>query len=79
MQVYPGLVSKWNHVLRTTPEIGSLLQPLEQTLRIEFMPALTGKSAATDSERDVFALPPCFGGLGLKNLVLRLLKNFLYL
>ena len=63
-----GLASKWNHIiLRTTPEIGSLLHPLEQTLRMEFIPALTGKPAPTDSERDMFALPPRLGGLGLKN------------
>ena len=71
-----GLASKWNHLLRTTPNIELLLQPLEQTLRMEFIPALTGRPAPTDSEREVFALPPRLGGLGLKNPITRALEEF---
>lgn len=62
-----GLASKWNHILRTTPEIEILLQPLKQTIRMEFIPTLTRKPAPTDSERDVFALPLELGGIGLSS------------
>ena len=62
-----GLANKWNYLFRTTSGIGEFLQPLEHILRTKFIPALTGRPPPTNSERDLFTLPPRLGGLGLKN------------
>ena len=60
-----GLTSKWTFLARTTPNIGDLLQPLEQVIRQKFLPALTGQNALNDTERDLLALPARMGGLGI--------------
>ena len=60
-----GLTSRWTFLARTTPNIGNLLQPLEEAIRHKFIPALTGQSALTDAERDLLALPARLGGLGI--------------
>ena len=50
----------------TTPDIAVILQPLEDTIRHVLIPTLTGQSP-NDTERDLFALPPQWDGLGLLN------------
>ena len=60
-----GLTSRWTFLVRTTPNIGNLLQPLEEAIRHKFLPALTGQSALPDAERDLLALPACLGGLSV--------------
>ena len=62
-----GLSSKWNFLSRTTPEIYLLLQPLEDTIRTQLFPKLTGREAPNDLERCLFALPARLGGLNLTN------------
>ena len=62
-----GLASRWIYVLRTIPGIADLLQPLEDVIRFVFIPALTGRAPPNDIERNLFALPPRWGGLGLCN------------
>ena len=57
--------SRWTFLARTTPNIGNLLQPLEEAIRLKFLPALTGKAAFSDDLRDLLALPVCLGGLGV--------------
>ena len=52
---------------RTIPNIGHLLQPLEELLRTKFIPSLTGRAAPSDLERELLALPAHLGGLGLLN------------
>ena len=52
---------------QTVPNIGNLLQPVENTLRQRFIPALTGRPAPSDTERELLALPARFGGLGSAN------------
>ena len=47
--------------------VARLLQPLEDVLRFVFTPALTGRAPPNDVERNLFALPPRWGGLGLYN------------
>ena len=63
-----GLSSRWTYVARTIPDIRDLLLPLEQVIRHRFLTSLTGRSAFSDAERDVMALPVCLGGLGITNL-----------
>ena len=54
-------------LIRTIPDVGDLLSPLEQAIRCRFIPALTGQTAVNDLERDLFALPARLGGLGIFN------------
>ena len=62
-----GLASRWIYVLRTVPGIADLLQPLEDVIRFVFIPALTGRAPPNDIKRNLFVLPPRWGGLGLCN------------
>ena len=62
-----GLASRWVYVARTIPNIGHLLQPLEELLRTKYIPTLTGRAAPSDLERELLALPARLGGLGLLN------------
>ena len=62
-----GVRHKWNHIMRTVPNIEHLLQPLEDAIRTEFIPALTGRHNPTDLERQIMELPPRLGGLGIPN------------
>ncbi len=55
------------YLVRTTPNIGPLLQPLENITRIKLLPALSGRVAPNDSERDLLALPARLGGIGVIN------------
>ena len=62
-----GLRNKWMYLIRTTPNIGSLLQPIEDTVRHYFIPALTGRQAISDDERRIFSLPTRLGGLDINS------------
>ena len=42
-------------------------KPLEEALRHNFLPALTGRSAFIDGERDLLSLPAKLGGIGIAN------------
>ena len=63
-----GLKSTWNYVMRTTPDTGKFLSPIENIIRHKFLPVLTGRSAISDSERELLALPCRLGGLGIPDL-----------
>ena len=60
-----GFKHKLTYALRTTPGDAVLLSPLEDHIRSSFFPALAGKSAISDVERQLLALPPRLGGLGI--------------
>ena len=62
-----GLASRWIYVSCTIPDIATLLQPLEDVIHCVLVPALTGQAPPNDFERDLFALPPWWGDLGLCN------------
>ena len=47
---------------RTLPGIGELFSLLEQTIRAYLLPALSGKCAFSDAERQLISLPSCIGG-----------------
>jgi hypothetical protein len=51
-------------LMRTTPGIEDLLQPLEEAIAQEFIPAITGREVS-DEIRELLALPPRLGGLGI--------------
>ena len=62
-----GLASKWSYLCRTTPFISPHLKVLEDVLRTEFIPNLTGRPPPNDAERKLLALPARFGGLGISD------------
>ena len=62
-----GLKHKWTYLIRTIPDIESLLWPLEDAVRHKFLPSLTGQSALSNDTRDLLALPVRHGGLGIIN------------
>ena len=49
------------------PDISSLLQPLEDAIRLQFIPSITGRDSISDNERGPFALLAHLGGLALPN------------
>ena len=62
-----GMVSKWQYLSRTIPNIGDHLQHLEDIIRTQLIPALMGRAAPSESERMLLALPARLGGLGIIN------------
>lgn len=60
-----GLLGRWTFLSRTMPDIDELLSPLEQAIRLHLLPALTGKCAFSDVERQLISLPSRLGGLGI--------------
>jgi len=62
-----GVRSRWNYLMRTMPKIDIQLQSLEDAIRLEFIPALTGQNHLSDELRNLLALPTRTGGLGLNN------------
>ena len=71
-----GLASKWNYILRTTTCDNALLIPLEKAIRHSLLPAITGKDAISDLERDLIALPPRLGGLGIEDPLSPLINHY---
>lgn len=60
-----SLKSKWLYLVRTTDDISDQLQPVEDIIRFELIPAICGKANISDDERRLFALPTRLGGLGI--------------
>ena len=60
-----GMFSKWSFLSRVVPDIGPLLQPLEDSIRYKLLPVLTGRPPFNDLDRQLTALPAKFGGLGI--------------
>ena len=58
-------MGRWFSLSRTLPGIGELFSPLEQTIRAYLLPALSGKCAFSDAERQLISLPSHLGGLGI--------------
>ena len=62
-----GLSSRWIFLVRAIPNISHLMQPLEDIIRSKLIPNLTGRSAPSDTERELFSMPARLGGMGLIN------------
>ena len=62
-----GLTSRWTFLMRKTPDIGHLFQPLEDIIRRKLIPSITGQSPPNDLVRDLLALPSRLGGIALAN------------
>lgn len=61
-----GFKHKWSYLMRTVPGISDQFEPLEHVIRENFIPALIG-STCSDELRNLLALPPRLGGLGIIN------------
>ena len=63
-----GVSGLWTFFLRTIPDISSLLQPLEDAVRLHFIPSITGQcDSISDTERDLFYHPARLGGFAIPN------------
>ena len=51
--------------MRTILDIGAELQPLEDAIRLYFLPAIIGRQPLSDAEWELIALPARLGGLGI--------------
>ena len=71
-----GYVHKITYLSRVTPNIGHLLQPLEDIIQSRLIPAWTGRAPPNAIERDLFKLPARLGGLGIVNLPSRSSSEF---
>ena len=60
-----GLQNKWTYLSRVMPDISHLLLPLDNALRTNLLPAVTGHPAPNDLECELFALPARHGELGI--------------
>ena len=60
-----GEQHKYTYFMRTLKDISSTLQPLEDVISNEFLPALLGRTISP-AEREIFSLPIREGGLGMK-------------
>ena len=62
-----GFRGKFTYFIRTIPGFEKYLGPVEDLLRLKFIPAITGGHICTDVERDLLSLPAKMGGLGIIN------------
>jgi hypothetical protein len=63
-----GLQGRWFYSQSTMQQIAELLQPLEDKIRSKFIPSLIGDGMPiSDTERDLWALPTRYGGMGIEN------------
>ena len=53
--------------MRTNPHLNSSLQPLEDTIRQRLIPAITGRTAISNLDRELLSLPVRIGGLNIPN------------
>ena len=60
-----GLAGKWSYLTRTVPSIRDHLKVLDDILRSDFIPNLTGRPPPNDIDRKLMALPARLGGLGI--------------
>ena len=61
-----GLRHRWMYFMRTLPDIGNLLQPLERVIWDALIPSVIGRNCS-EAERDLVALLVRMGGFGLTN------------
>ena len=60
-----GLYSRWTYFFRSCDVPPDHLIALDEMIRLRFIPALSGKQAINDLERDWLGLPIRHGGMGL--------------
>ena len=61
-----GLSSEWTYLSRSVQSLEEYLQPLEDVIRRDLLPSLTGR-AVSDLERRLLSLPARLGGMAVCN------------
>ena len=59
-----AVVHQWTYLARTVPNISMFITPIEDMIRSNLIPSLTGRAPPGDLERLLLSLPPRLGGLG---------------
>ena len=59
-----SVVHQWIYLARTIPNISTFFTPIEDIIRSNLIPSLTGRAPPGDLERLLLSLPPRLGGLG---------------
>eukprot|EP00731_Ephydatia_muelleri_P014864 Em0008g584a len=59
-----SVVHQWTYLARTVPNISTFFTPIEDIIRSNLIPSLTGRAPPGDLERLLLSLPPRLGGLG---------------
>ena len=59
-----GYRHKFTYYLRTIPNIADLLRPLEDLIATQLLPSIFGQDISK-IDREIFALPTRYGGLGI--------------
>ena len=62
-----GFRGKFTYFIRKISDISNLLQPIEEVMQNEFIPAITGGHQCSNNDRALLGLPIRLGGLGLEN------------
>ena len=62
-----GWCSTWSFLTWTTSSICHLLRGIEDIIRTNLLPALTGRPPLNNIEKDLLCLPAQFGGIGIVN------------
>ena len=62
-----GFQGKLTFYMRTIKGIEQFLQPIEDTIRNKFIPAISEGRHCSDDERELLSLPTRYGGMGIKN------------
>ena len=60
-----GFKGKRSYFMSTIPSLGKLLKPLEDVIRFNFIPAITGGHLCSDNDRILLSFPVRFGGLAI--------------
>ena len=64
-----GFRHKFNYIFRTIDGIQHLLQPIENIIRLQLIPALCDGRNCSDDERKLLSLPIKLGGMGIINVL----------
>ena len=57
--------NKLSFFMRNIPNISNLLIPIEDTIRNQFIPAITGGRICNEEDRRLLSLPTRYGGLAI--------------
>ena len=60
-----GFKGKRSYFMSTIPSLGKLLKPLEDVIRFNFIPAITGEHLCSDNDHILPSFPVRFGGLAI--------------
>ena len=62
-----GLISRWTYSMRVCSSLADhAMEPMENAIVQRLIPSLTGQPAPNETMRQLLALPPRLGGLGLR-------------